>query len=112
MTRLRLTWKWPKGLLPASYTGSDVGRATSGAAATLLGLVHLTAGNSGQAEAALRRVVDSGEYELVSNYANIWGPANKTMLSRSLKFSIRQADRVPAADLPSITHLTFRSQEA
>jgi len=66
-----------EGLLPASYTGNDIGRATSGAAATLLGLVHLTAGNSGQAEAALRRVVNSGQYDLVTNYANIWGPANK-----------------------------------
>src|SRR5690625_6815471 len=52
-----------EGLLPASYTGNDIGRATSGAAATLLGLVHLTAGNSGQAEAALRRVVNSGQYD-------------------------------------------------
>ncbi len=34
-----------EGLLPASYTGEDIGRATSGAAATLLGLVELTAGN-------------------------------------------------------------------
>lgn len=66
-----------EGLLPASYTGEDIGRATSGAAATLLGLVELTAGNNGQAEAALRRVVDSNEYELLENYADIWGPSNE-----------------------------------
>jgi starch-binding outer membrane protein, SusD/RagB family len=66
-----------ENLLPASYTGSNIGRATSGAAATLLGLVHLTAGNNGQAEAALRRVVDSNQYELVPDYANIWGTANE-----------------------------------
>ncbi|CAN5342270.1 RagB/SusD family nutrient uptake outer membrane protein [soil metagenome] len=64
-------------LLPPSYSGNDIGRATSGAAATLLGLVHLSSGNSGQAEAALRRVVDSNEYELVPNYADIWGPSNE-----------------------------------
>ncbi len=66
-----------EGLLPASYSGSDVGRATSGAAATLLGLVHLTAGNNGQAVQALERVVNSGQYELVTDFANIWGPANE-----------------------------------
>ncbi|MEX2345708.1 MAG: RagB/SusD family nutrient uptake outer membrane protein [Balneolaceae bacterium] len=66
-----------EGLLPSSYTGADVGRATSGAAATLLGLVELTAGNNSQAEAALRRVVDSEEYELVADYADLWGPSNE-----------------------------------
>jgi starch-binding outer membrane protein, SusD/RagB family len=64
-------------LLPPSYSGNNIGRATSGAAATLLGLVHLSDGNSGQAEAALRRVVDSNEYDLVPNYADIWGPSNE-----------------------------------
>ena len=66
-----------EGLLPASYSGSGVGRATSGAAATLLGLVHLTNGNNGQAETALRRVVSSQEYDLVPVYADIWGPSNE-----------------------------------
>lgn len=64
-------------LLPASYSGGNVGRVTSGAAATLLGLVHLTNGDNGQAESALRSVVDSQEYELVPNYADIWGPSNE-----------------------------------
>ncbi|NBC04247.1 MAG: RagB/SusD family nutrient uptake outer membrane protein, partial [Bacteroidetes bacterium] len=66
-----------ESLLPVSYSGDDEGRATSGAAATLLGLVHLTDGNSGQAEAALRRVVNSQEYDLVPNYLDIWGPSNE-----------------------------------
>ncbi|HKL16667.1 MAG TPA: RagB/SusD family nutrient uptake outer membrane protein [Balneolaceae bacterium] len=66
-----------EGLLPASYPSSSVGRASSGAAATLLGLVHLTNGNDGQAETALRRVVSSQEYELVPDYTDIWGPSNE-----------------------------------
>ena len=49
-----------QGLLPASYSGADVGRATSGAANTLLGLVYLTNGQSAPAAEALRRVVSSG----------------------------------------------------
>lgn len=66
-----------ESLLPASYSGENLGRATSGAAATLLGLVQLTNGNNGEAEAALRRVVNSGEYSLLPNYADLWGAENE-----------------------------------
>lgn len=66
-----------EGLLAPFYTGNDVGRVTSGAAATLLGLVELTAGNNGLAEQALRRVVDSGQYDLVPSYSDIFGPSNE-----------------------------------
>ena len=66
-----------QGLLPPSYPAEDVGRATSGAANTLLGLVHLTNGDNAQAEVALRRVVTSGQYTLVDDYADLWGVANE-----------------------------------
>lgn len=67
-----------EGLLPATYSAAgDVGRATSGTAATLLGLVELTNGNNSAAEAALRRVVQSNQYQLVPDYAEIWGVANE-----------------------------------
>lgn len=66
-----------QGILPASYDASNLGRATSGAANTLLGLVYLTSGQKGQAETALRRVVSSGEYQLVDDYANLWGVQNE-----------------------------------
>jgi len=66
-----------ENLLPDSYGSSDIGRATSGAAATLLGLVELTNGNNAQAEEALRRVVNSNQYELVPEYADLWGVSNQ-----------------------------------
>ncbi len=66
-----------QGLLPASYGAADAGRATSGAANALLGLVHLTRGRPAQAEQALRRVVASGQYALVPDYADLWGVANE-----------------------------------
>lgn len=66
-----------ESLLPPSYDGANVGRATSGAAATLLGLVHLTNGNNSEAEAALLSVVNSGQYSLVPDYANLWGVSNE-----------------------------------
>ncbi len=62
--------------LPSSYSGSDVGRATKGAANTLLGRVYLTIGDDTNAAAALRQVV-SGGYSLVSEFANLWGVENE-----------------------------------
>jgi starch-binding outer membrane protein, SusD/RagB family len=76
-----------QSLLPPSYTldnGSpdvqNLGRATRGAANALLGLVYLTNGEHGLAELALRRVVDSGRYALVPDYADLWGPANENTI--------------------------------
>jgi len=66
-----------QGLLPASYDAENVGRATSGAANTLLGLVYLTNGQNSEAQTALRRVVNSGQYQLVENYADLWGVAHE-----------------------------------
>lgn len=66
-----------EGLLPDSFSGSNIGRATSGAAATLLGLVELTNGNNAEAEEALRRVMNSDQYELVPDYADLWGVSNQ-----------------------------------
>ena len=62
--------------LPQSYESSDLGRATKGAAATLLAKVQLTKGDNGAAEAALRRVMGYG-YSLVPDYANLWGVDNE-----------------------------------
>lgn len=62
--------------LAQSYTGSDVGRATKGAAATLLAKIYLTIGDNGNAESTLRRVMSYG-YSLVSDFNNLWGPENE-----------------------------------
>ena len=60
--------------LPASYGGSDLGRATSGAALALLGKVYLTNGDKQGAANALRQVTG---YSLVEDYANLWGVENE-----------------------------------
>jgi len=60
-----------EGLLPTS------GRITSYAAAALLGRVYLQAGDAASAVAPLQRVVASNLYDLVPNYADIWGPSNE-----------------------------------
>lgn len=60
-------------LLPDTYPPEQAGRATKGAAATLLGKVLLAAGNSAEAEAPLRRVVEEYDYALLDDYAELWG---------------------------------------
>lgn len=59
--------------LPVSYPVSDVGRATKGAAATLLSKVLLTDGQNAAAEDVLRRIINDYGYGLVDNYEDIWG---------------------------------------
>ena len=59
-----------------SYTGSDIGRASKGAAKTLLAKVYLQRGGTGVGTAAdyqtaldwARQVVSDGDYSLIGNY--------------------------------------------
>ena len=53
--------------LPASYSASDNGRATSGAANALLGRVQMQKGDYAAAKTALLKVY--GKYSLVANYS-------------------------------------------
>jgi hypothetical protein len=50
--------------LPASYSGADLGRATSGAAKTLLAKVYLTRGDWANAAAQTGAIISSGQYHL------------------------------------------------
>lgn len=66
-----------EGYLPISYPSSSVGKATKGAAATLLAKVQLTLGNNTDAEMVLRRIISSYGYDLVPEYADLWGVDNE-----------------------------------
>jgi hypothetical protein len=57
-------------VLPPSYTGNDVGRATSGAAASLLGKAHLQQRDWAAASGVLDDVIASNVYDLIPNYAD------------------------------------------
>lgn len=61
-------------LLPekSQYSGEDAGRATRGAANALLGKVYIYQGKFQDAYDALIRVVNSGEYQLEPNYADVF----------------------------------------
>jgi hypothetical protein len=64
-----------KAKLPA--TPVIAGRATKGAAQTLLGKVYLTIGDKTNAAKELKEVYDSKQYELVPSYASLWDVKNK-----------------------------------
>ena len=64
-------------VLPASYTGADIGRATSGAAQALLGKVLLQERKWSEAAAQLQPVIQSGRYSLAADYASNFTPAGK-----------------------------------
>ncbi|GHV51079.1 membrane protein [Bacteroidia bacterium] len=55
--------------LPASYAGTNIGRATSGAAKALLSEVYLTLHRYQEAETTLAEIVNSGAYALLENTA-------------------------------------------
>lgn len=63
--------------LPASYSGSDVGRATSGAAKALLGKVLITEQKYAQAVQVLREVANSNTYRLLPAIGDVFTVANK-----------------------------------
>ncbi|MGK7397140.1 MAG: RagB/SusD family nutrient uptake outer membrane protein [Candidatus Cyclobacteriaceae bacterium M3_2C_046] len=63
-------------LLPNTYTGDDIGRATSFAAKALLGKVYLTNQQPGLAETTLKDVIDNGGYSLLDDYAAIFDVNN------------------------------------
>ena len=58
-------------LLPTQYNGTDVGRATAGAATALLGRVYLTRGDFTNAEATLLEVTRMG-YALLDDYNDLF----------------------------------------
>jgi tetratricopeptide (TPR) repeat protein len=62
--------------LPTSYNAANVGRATKGAALSLLGKVHLTRKEYAEAIAALEQVLTLG-YSLLEDYGDVFDPANK-----------------------------------
>ncbi|KQS26572.1 RagB/SusD family nutrient uptake outer membrane protein [Dyadobacter sp. Leaf189] len=66
-----------KQKLPASYTGTNVGRATSGAATGMLAKVFLTQKKWAEAAAETKEIIDSKMYELLPSYADIFKISNK-----------------------------------
>ncbi len=58
--------------LPVEYTSADLGRATSGAAKTVLSKVYLTQEKWQQAAQKAKEVIDGGKYKLFDDYADVF----------------------------------------
>ncbi len=63
--------------LPITFKSPDVGRATKGAAQTLLGKVYLTQKQYQQAITVLEQIINAGTYQLLPNFADIFNVKNK-----------------------------------
>lgn len=58
--------------LPNTRGSSELGRATSDAAAAILAKVYLTTGNYDEAMALCRSIISSGRYQLMADFADNW----------------------------------------
>ena len=59
--------------LPVEHAGDQTGRATLGAAKTLLGKVYLTLGQWQNAKDKLEEVIHMDQYDLFEDYADVFG---------------------------------------
>lgn len=64
-------------LLPPSWEGQDLARATRGAAATLLGKIYLRNHDYANAKTYMDMVLNSGQYELEQDFKYVWSENNK-----------------------------------
>lgn len=60
--------------LASAIPSAKIGRASKGAAQTLLGKVYLTIGDKTSAATVLKEVYNSNQYALLPSYASLWGP--------------------------------------
>ncbi|CAN5653814.1 RagB/SusD family nutrient uptake outer membrane protein [soil metagenome] len=63
--------------LPLASAITMPGRASKGAAQTLLGKVYLTLGDKASAATVLKEVYNSNQYSLLPSFADLWGPSVK-----------------------------------
>lgn len=99
--------------LPASFTGSDLGRATAYAAKGLLGLVYLTRSGptngidgpglaSKEYDKALglfNEIISSGQFSFASDYASIFSYTNEN--NKEVLFDVQYASSINGAGFPS-----------
>lgn len=76
-----------KQALPKTYSGKDVGRATEGAARTLLAKVLMWRNQYGDAATELEAVVNSQVYDILDDYASVFDINNEN--NEEIIFSVQ-----------------------
>jgi hypothetical protein len=69
--------KYADSVLDAAPFNGQIGRATKGAAEAMLAKTYAQMGDYANCLIYCNDVINSGTYSLVSNFANLWGAANK-----------------------------------
>lgn len=77
----------------SGYGPEDYGRATKGAAQAYIGKVHIFLSEFSEAETAFQNVIDSNEYSLDPDYANMFTKAGET--SPEIIFSVQHINQPP-----------------
>jgi starch-binding outer membrane protein, SusD/RagB family len=94
--------------LPKSYTGSDIGRATSGAAHTLLAKIYVTRKQWSLAQTEVQNVLTGGYgYALFPNFADVFKKATKNGVEHI--FSIQYATNGGEANTTQYLSQSFNS---
>ena len=97
-----------EGMLPETWTGSDIGRPTKWSATALKGKSYLYQGQWADAETALQQVVSSGRYELLpsSQYGDNFTEANENNVESvyELQF-LGQESFAWGVDIPNVGNM-------
>jgi starch-binding outer membrane protein, SusD/RagB family len=97
--------------LPATYTGADIGRATSGAAHTLLAKVYVTLRQWTLAQTQLQDIFNGGYgYALFSNFKDVFQKATKNGVEHI--FSVQYATNGGEANAEQYLSQSFNSFNA
>ncbi len=64
----------------SEYASTDLGRATKGAAMGYLGKIYLYQGRFAEAEQVLKDLIDSNEYDLCTNFKDVWSIENNNSI--------------------------------
>jgi hypothetical protein len=81
--------------LPLSLSASQVGRATKGAAGALLGKVYLTIHDFSNAANSLNTVIQSNQYSLLPNYADLWDATKKNSVESIFAVQFQESIAAP-----------------
>lgn len=88
-------------LVPVSYSESDIGKFTKGAAQSLLGQVYLSQKKYPEAVAQFKKVVSSGTYSLLPVYANLYKAGQQGNAEAVLQVQYRTASNGLGSNLPN-----------
>lgn len=100
-TRIEADLVAAEAALPDSYDLNDAGRATKGAAQSLLGQVYLTQKKYAEAAAEFKKVVESGTYDLLPVYADLYKPGMQGNVEAILQAQYKSGSNYLGSNLPN-----------